>query len=447
MVGFDYSMATAGVPASTIEEFGGRAEACNRMLEEGTGAGADFLGWVTLPGAVTQAQLQAMEEAADRLRAVAEVIVVVGIGGSYLGARAVLEALGDPFALLRRERSGPDVVFAGQNVSEDYLYALLVALEGRSVGVIAVSKSGTTTEPAIAFRILRGELERRYGKAGARERIVAVTDGCRGVLRELADREGYATFVIPDDVGGRYSVLTPVGLLPLAAAGVDIRALVAGARDMEAATASGVSFANNPAVRYAAARNALYGAGYKVEILGSYEPSLHYMGEWWKQLFGESEGKEGRGIFPASVTLTADLHSMGQYIQEGERMLFETIVSVDRPRYELRVAEAGDEDGLGYLAGRRLSEVNRMAEAGVALAHCDGGVPNLRVSIDRIDAYCIGELIYFFERACGISGYLLGVNPFDQPGVEAYKRNVFALLDKPGYEEEGRRLRERLRGL
>ena len=422
-------MAAAGVPVSAIEALGRRAGECNRMLEEGTGAGADFLGWVSLPSSVTETELRRVKDAAEKLRAVADVVVVVGIGGSYLGARAVLEALGNPFACLRRERSGPDVVFAGQNISEDYLYDLLEALQGRSVGVIVISKSGTTTEPAIAFRILRGELERRYGKAGARERIVAVTDRSRGALKGLADREGYATFVIPDDVGGRYSVLTPVGLLPLAAAGA----------------AAGVPFGRNPAEQYAAARNVLYGAGYRVEILGSYEPSLHYVGEWWKQLFGESEGKEGKCIFPASVTLTADLHSMGQYIQEGERMLFETVVSVASPLHELRIGAGGDEDGLGFLAGRRLSEVNRMAEAGVALAHCDGGVPNLRVDIDRVDAYGVGGLLYFFERACGISGYLLGVNPFDQPGVEAYKRNMYALLDKPGYEEEGRRLRERLK--
>ena len=438
-------MAAAGVPVSAIEALGRRAGECNRMLEEGTGAGADFLGWVSLPSSVTETELRRVKDAAEKLRAVADVVVVVGIGGSYLGARAVLEALGNPFACLRRERSGPGVVFAGQNISEDYLYDLLEALQGRSVGVIVISKSGTTTEPAIAFRILRGELERRYGKAGARERIVAVTDRSRGALKGLADREGYATFVIPDDVGGRYSVLTPVGLLPLAAAGVDIGALVAGAREMEAATAAGVPFGRNPAEQYAAARNVLYGAGYRVEILGSYEPSLHYVGEWWKQLFGESEGKEGKGIFPASVTLTADLHSMGQYIQEGERMLFETVVSVASPLHEVRIGAGGDEDGLGFLAGRRLSEVNRMAEAGVALAHCDGGVPNLRVDIDQVDAYGVGGLLYFFERACGISGYLLGVNPFDQPGVEAYKRNMYALLDKPGYEEEGRRLRERLK--
>lgn len=437
-------MAAVGVPVSVIEELGRRAVVCNRMLEEGSGAGSGFLGWMSLPSSMTEAELRRIREAAQRLRSLAEVVVVVGIGGSYLGARAVLEALGNPFDCLRRERSVPDVVFAGQNLSEDYLYDLLKALRERSFGVVVISKSGTTTEPAIAFRILRGELERCYGKDGARERIVAVTDRSKGALKELADREGYAAFVIPDDVGGRYSVLTPVGLLPLAVAGIDIEALVAGARDAETAVASEVAFDRNPAEQYAAARNALYAAGYRVELLGSYEPSLCWVSEWWKQLFGESEGKEGKGIFPASVTLTADLHSMGQYIQEGERMLFETIISVAAPRHELRIASADDGDGLEFLAGRRISEVNRMAEAGVALAHCDGGVPNLRVGIDRVDAFSLGELLYFFERACGISGYLLGVNPFDQPGVEAYKKNMFALLGKPGYEEAGHRLRERL---
>ena len=414
------------------------------LLYSKQGAGNDFLGWVTLPSSLAPQELSRIEAEARKLREGADVIICIGIGGSYLGAKAVAEAMGDSFAA-RRPRKEPVVVFAGQNLSEEYTYELLDAVKDHSIAAIVISKSGTTTEPAIAFRILRGELERRYGKAGARERIVAVTDRSSVALNGLAVRSVYASFVIPDVVGGRYSVLTPVGLLPLAAAGVDIGALVAGAREMEAATAAGVPFGRNPAEQYAAARNVLYGAGYRVEILGSYEPSLHYVGEWWKQLFGESEGKEGKGIFPASVTLTADLHSMGQYIQEGERMLFETVVSVASPLHELRIGAGGDEDGLGFLAGRRLSEVNRMAEAGVALAHCDGGVPNLRVDIDRVDAYGVGGLLYFFERACGISGYLLGVNPFDQPGVEAYKRNMYALLDKPGYEEEGRRLRERLK--
>ena len=427
-------MAAAGVPVSAIEALGRRAGECNRMLEEGTGAGADFLGWVSLPSSVTETELRRVKDAAEKLRAVADVVVVVGIGGSYLGARAVLEALGNPFACLRRERSGPDVVFAGQNISEDYLYDLLEALQGRSVGVIVISKSGTTTEPAIAFRILRGELERRYGKAGARERIVAVTDRSRGALKGLADREGYATFVIPDDVGGRYSVLTPVGLLPLAAAGVDIGALVAGAREMEAATAAGVPFGRNPAEQYAAARNVLYGAGYRVEILGSYEPSLHYVGEWWKQLFGESEGKDGQGVFPASVEFTTDLHSMGQYIQEGARNLFETVVRFTVPQSSCLLDPVpGDHSGLDFLRGKDLRFVNEQARRGTVLAHVAGGVPNLLLTVQERTPYWAGQLVYFFEYACGLSGYLLGVNPFNQPGVEAYKTNMFALLGKPGF--------------
>ena len=439
-------MAAAGVPVSAIEALGRRAGECNRMLEEGTGAGADFLGWVSLPSSVTETELRRVKDAAEKLRAVADVVVVVGIGGSYLGARAVLEALGNPFACLRRERSGPDVVFAGQNISEDYLYDLLEALQGRSVGVIVISKSGTTTEPAVAFRIVKAESERRYGKAGAAERIVAITDRARGALKTLADNEGYATFVIPDDVGGRFSVLTPVGLLPLAAAGVDIEALVRGAEEMERATGEQVAFAENPAAVYATVRNALYEAGKKIEILGSYEPKLQYINEWWKQLYGESEGKDGKGLFPASVTLTADLHSMGQYIQEGERTMFETIVSVTAPKHEVRIeSDAENLDGLNYLAGKRLSEVNRMAELGVQLAHVDGGVPNLRIEIPEISAHALGALLYFFEKACGISGYLLGVNPFNQPGVEAYKKNMFALLEKPGYEAETKAIRERLK--
>ena len=414
------------------------------LLYSKQGAGNDFLGWVTLPSSIAPQELSRIEAEARKLRECADVIICIGIGGSYLGAKAVAEAMGDSFAALR-PRKEPVVVFAGQNLSEEYTYELLDAVKDHSIAAIVISKSGTTTEPAVAFRIVKAEIERRYGKAGAAERIVAITDRARGALKTLADNEGYATFVIPDDVGGRFSVLTPVGLLPLAAAGVDIEALVRGAEEMERATGEQVAFAENPAAVYATVRNALYEAGKKIEILGSYEPKLQYINEWWKQLYGESEGKEGKGIFPASVTLTADLHSMGQYIQEGERMLFETVVSVASPLHELRIGAGGDEDGLGFLAGRRLSEVNRMAEAGVALAHCDGGVPNLRVDIDRVDAYGVGGLLYFFERACGISGYLLGVNPFDQPGVEAYKRNMYALLDKPGYEEEGRRLRERLK--
>lgn len=422
------------------------AEAANALLESGRGAGNDFLGWVNLPARTTPEELAAIEQAAAALRSQADVIVVVGIGGSYLGARAVQEALSDSFACLRHNPQGARVVFAGQNLSEDYLHELLDALQQWSVAAIVISKSGTTTEPAVAFRLLRDAIERRYGKQEASRRIVAVTDRSRGALRTLAESQGYTTFVIPDNVGGRYSVLTPVGLLPLGAAGIDIGELIRGAQDMQRATAASVPYADNPAVQYAAVRNTLYRAGYKIELLASYEPKLQYIAEWWKQLYGESEGKDGKGIFPASVTYTADLHSMGQYIQDGERFLFETVLSVAQPARELRIpGDDADLDGLGFLAGRRLSEVNRMAELGVSLAHADGGVPNLRIELPAITPYWIGALLYFFERACGISGYLLGVNPFDQPGVEAYKRNMFALLDKPGYEAEGDALRARLK--
>ena len=416
----------------------------NALLHDGSGAGHDFLGWVHLPSSLDEAALAAIEAEAARLRTLADTILCIGIGGSYLGARAVQEALDDPFAALHPGQTH-HLLFAGQNLSEEYMAHLFEAVRERSIAAIVISKSGTTTEPAIAFRLIRAEMERRYGREEAARRIVAVTDRSRGALKSLADREGYRTFVIPDDVGGRYSVLTPVGLLPLAAAGVDIRTLVEGAREMEWATAPEVPFEENPAARYAAIRNALYRKGYKIEILASYEPQLHHLTEWWKQLYGESEGKQGRGIFPAGATFTTDLHSMGQYIQEGERMLFETVVSVADTHGHVTIApDPEDADGLNFLAGKRLSEINRTAELGVALAHTDGGVPNLRIELPRLDARNVGRLIYFFEKACGISGYLLGVNPFDQPGVEAYKKNMFALLGKPGYEEEAERLRKRL---
>ena len=433
----------AGV--SITAEMESKAQAANSLLHSGKGAGNDFLGWVHLPSSITESDLAEIGRVASNLRAKADVVICIGIGGSYLGAKAVLEAMSDPFQLLHRERKNPTVLFAGQNISEDYTAELLDAVKEHSIAAIVISKSGTTTEPAIAFRLIKAEIERRYGKKEAAERIVAVTDKARGALKTLATQEGYPTFVIPDDVGGRYSVLTPVGLLPLAVAGVDIAALVRGAQEMEQATAEGVPFAENPSAIYATVRNALYASGKKIEILGSYEPKLQYINEWWKQLYGESEGKQGKGIFPASVTLTADLHSMGQYIQEGERTLFETIISVARPASKV-VIEADSEnlDGLNYLAGKRISEVNRMAELGVQLAHVDGGVPNLRVEIPEISEEVIGSLLYFFEKACGISGYLLGVNPFDQPGVEAYKKNMFALLEKPGYEEATKAIKARL---
>ena len=436
---------TSKAAVTVSDQLRAAAETSNALLANGQGAGNDFLGWVSLPSSIDAEQLAAVNEVANRLREKAEVIVCIGIGGSYLGAKAVLEAMSNSFALLKRDRKEPIVLFAGQNISEDYTYELLDAVKDRELAVVVISKSGTTTEPAIAFRILKAELERRYGKAEAAERIVAVTDKARGALKTLATQEGYSTFIIPDDVGGRFSVLTPVGLLPLAAAGIDIEALVRGAQDMQKATDESVPYEQNIAAQYAAVRNALYADGKKIEILASYEPKLQYIAEWWKQLYGESEGKEGKGIFPASVTLTADLHSMGQYIQEGERMLMETVISVAKPEHSITI-ESDEEnlDGLNFLAGKRISEVNRMAELGVQLAHTDGGVPNIRIELPAIDAYHIGALLYFFERACGISGYILGVNPFNQPGVEAYKKNMFALLDKPGYEAESKAIKERL---
>ena len=427
------------------EQMKAQAQQANELLHSGKGAGSDFLGWVHLPSSIDDAQIAAIEAQAEKLRAKAEVVICIGIGGSYLGAKAVYEAMNNSFEFLRRKHENPTVLFAGQNISEDYTYELLDAVKDYSIAAIVISKSGTTTEPAIAFRIIKAEIEKRYGKEDAATRIVAVTDKASGALKTLATNEGYPTFVIPDDVGGRFSVLTPVGLLPLAVAGVDIKALVAGATAMEKATDAAVPVDENISAQYAIVRNELYREGKKTEILGSYEPKLQYVGEWWKQLYGESEGKDGKGIFPASVTLTADLHSMGQYIQEGERTLFETIISVAESKHTVKVeSDAENLDGLNYLAGKRISQINHMAELGVRLAHIDGGVPNIRVEIPTIDAESLGALIYFFEKACGISGYLLGVNPFNQPGVEAYKKNMFALLDKPGYEEESKRIKARL---
>ena len=421
------------------------AKAANTLLHTGEGAGNDFLGWVNLPSSIDAEQIAAIEAQAAKLRAKADVVICIGIGGSYLGAKAVIEAMSNSFEFLKKQHENPTVVFAGQNISEDYTRELLDATKDYSVAAIVISKSGTTTEPAIAFRLIKAELEQRYGKAEAAERIVAITDKARGALKTLATNEGYPTFVIPDDVGGRFSVLTPVGLLPLAVAGVDIKALVAGAQAMEKECGADVAIEQNLAAQYAIVRNEFYKAGKKIEILGSYEPKLLYVAEWWKQLYGESEGKDGLGIFPASVTLTADLHSMGQYIQEGERALFETIISVANAKYDVKVeSDEANLDCLNFLTGKRLSDINKMAELGVQLAHLDGGVPQMRIEIPAINEAALGELIYFFEKACGISGYILGVNPFNQPGVEAYKKNMFALLDKPGYEEESKAIKARL---
>ena len=442
----DFTKAFGPAADERLEAICPEAEKSLRTLYEGTGAGNDFLGWLHLPSSITDAHLTDIEQTAERLRA-CQAVVVIGIGGSYLGARAVIEALTDSFDALRTgaDRTHPVILYAGNQIGEDYLSELCDLLRGRDFGIINISKSGTTTEPAIAFRILRSLLEENVGAAAAKERIVAVTDRARGALRTLADGEGYKTYVIPDDVGGRYSVLTPVGLLPIAVAGIDIRALVRGAVEMERAVGPDVPFDRNPALRYAAARQTLYRSGKKIEILANFHPKLHYVGEWWKQLYGESEGKDHKGIFPAAVDLTTDLHSMGQWIQQGERTIFETVVSIDAPERTLSVpTDADNLDGLNYLAGRRVDEINKMAELGTRLAHASGGVPNIRVSIPRLTADHLGGLLYFFEAACGISGYLSGVNPFDQPGVEAYKTNMFALLDKPGFEAESRAIRAQL---
>ena len=414
-------------------------------LHKGTGKGNDFLGWLNLPSSLTDAHLTEIENAAARLQERCEVVVVIGIGGSYLGAKAVIEALSHTFAPMLGAGKYPQVLFAGQNIGEDYLYELQQVLAGKQFGLVNISKSGTTTEPAIAFRLLKKQLEAQVGKEEAKHRIVAVTDAARGALRKLADMEGYKTFVIPDNVGGRFSVLTPVGLLPIAIAGFDIRALVAGAVVMEKACGEDVPFGQNPAAVYAAARNVLYRSGKKIEILVNFNPKLHFFAEWWKQLYGESEGKENKGIFPASVDFTTDLHSMGQWIQEGERTIFETVLSVSRMKYNVTIPTDEDNlDGLNFLAGKRVDEVNKMAELGTQIAHVDGGVPNLKIEIPEITERYLGELIYFFEKGCGISGYLLEVNPFDQPGVEAYKKNMFALLEKPGYEEETKAIKAKL---
>jgi glucose-6-phosphate isomerase len=412
-------------------------------LNAGTGAGSDFLGWLSLPDDILP-QLERIEKTANLLRSVSDTTVVIGIGGSYLGARAVIEALSHSFASLLNEKHH-DVIFAGQNISEDYLAELLELLDNRNYSIVVISKSGTTTEPAIAFRILKDHLEKKVGKPEASKRIIAITDAKKGALRSLANTNGYETFIIPDNIGGRYSVLTPVGLLPIAIAGLDIRTLVKGAKSMEEITRKNKHAESNPSLLYASARNLLLNSGKSIEIMVGFNPKLHFFSEWWKQLYGESEGKDGKGIYPASVDLTTDLHSMGQYIQDGQRILFETFLSVKNPVKKLTIPlEKDDSDQLNYLAGKRLTEVNYNAELGTTLAHNDGNVPIITLTIPSLDEYYIGQLIYFFEMACAISGYILDVNPFDQPGVEAYKKNMFALLNKPGFEEEGKKLKERL---
>lgn len=438
----EVAQATSFLSEGTLEAFSSRVGSAQAALENATCPGNDFLGWLHLPSSITAEHLADIKECAATLRANCDTIVVAGIGGSYLGARAVIEALSDQFEWLTNDGSNPIILFAGNNIGEDYLYELCAYLKGRKFGIINISKSGTTTETALAFRLLKKQCEEQRGKEMARKVIVAVTDEKRGAARTTAEQEGYASFVIPDNVGGRFSVLTPVGLLPIACAGFDIEALVNGAREMEAAAASD----DNIVTQYAALRNALYEAGKKIEILVNFQPKLHYMNEWWKQLYGESEGKDGKGIFPAAVDFTTDLHSMGQWIQEGERTIFETVVSVEAPRHELLFPHDEENlDGLNFLEGKRVDEVNKMAELGTQLAHVDGGVPNIRIVMPELNEYYLGQLIYFFERACGVSGLLLEVNPFNQPGVEAYKKNMFALLGKPGYEAETEAIKSRLK--
>ena len=443
----DITKATSFLNEGAVKAYESKVKAAQKSLENATCPGNDFLGWLHLPSSITSAFLDEVQTVADTLREKCEVIVVAGIGGSYLGARAVIEALGNSFAWLVNDKRNPAIVFAGNNIGEDYLFELSDHLKDKRFGVINISKSGTTTETALAFRLLKKQCEAQRGKDEARQVIVAITDAKRGAARAAADKEGYKTFVIPDNVGGRFSVLTPVGLLPIACAGFDIKALVAGAADMEKLTGPEVPFEQNIAAQYAAVRNALYAdKGKKIEIMVNYQPKLHFIAEWWKQLYGESEGKEHKGIFPASCDFTTDLHSMGQWIQEGERSIFETVISVEKPARELLFPNDEENlDGLNFLAGKRVDEVNKMAELGTLLAHVDGGVPNIRISVPELNAYYIGQLIYFFEIGCGISGNLLGVNPFNQPGVEAYKKNMFALLDKPGYEVESKAIKERLK--
>lgn len=412
-------------------------------LEDKSNDPSEFLGWLNLPEKTTDKYLQDIQQTTQTFSKNLDTVLVIGIGGSYLGAKAVIEALSPYFSA---SPSRPQILFAGQNIDEDYHYELREFLENREYGIIVISKSGTTTEPGIAFRIFKQHLEQKVGPGGAAQRIIAVTDKEKGALRELADEQGYKTYVIPDDIGGRYSVLTPVGLVPIAMAGFNLKQLLEGAEAMRKRTTASVAFKDNPAARYAVMRNALYSKGKAIEILGIYQPRLYFFMEWWKQLYGESEGKDHKGIFPSIAQFTTDLHSMGQYIQEGRRILFETILSVEESNHQLSVPKVSDDTGnLNYLAGKRMQQVNAMAEKGTRLAHSDGDVPNMTLCIPRIDEYNLGQLIYFFEKACAISGYILGVNPFNQPGVEAYKTNMFGLLGKPGYEKESQRLKEKLR--
>ena len=445
-ISLNITKAASFLAEGAVKAYEPKVKAAQEALENGTCEGNDFLGWLHLPSSITPEFLNEIQAVANTLREKCEVVVVAGIGGSYLGARAVIEGLSNSFAWLVNDKKNPTILFAGNNIGEDYLYELTTFLKDKKFGVINISKSGTTTETALAFRLLKKQCEDQRGKEEAKDVIVAVTDAKKGAARTCADKEGYKSFIIPDNVGGRFSVLTPVGLLPIAVAGFDVKQLVAGAADMEKACGKDVAFDENPAAIYAATRQALYTqAGKKIEIVCNFQPKLHYFAEWWKQLYGESEGKDQKGIFPAACDFTTDLHSMGQWIQEGERSIFETVISVETPNEKLLFPHDDENlDGLNFLEGKRVDEVNKMAELGTRLAHVDGGVPNILVNVPELNAYYLGQLIYFFEKACGISGLLEAVNPFNQPGVEAYKKNMFALLNKPGYEAESKAIQERL---
>ena len=445
-ISLNITKAASFLAEGAVKAYEPKVKAAQEALENGTCEGNDFLGWLHLPSSITPEFLNEIQAVANTLREKCEVVVVAGIGGSYLGARAVIEGLSNSFAWLVNDKKNPTILFAGNNIGEDYLYELTSFLKDKKFGVINISKSGTTTETALAFRLLKKQCEDQRSKEEAKDVIVAVTDAKKGAARTCADKEGYKSFIIPDNVGGRFSVLTPVGLLPIAVAGFDVKQLVAGAADMEKACGKDVAFDENPAAIYAATRQALYTqAGKKIEIVCNFQPKLHYFAEWWKQLYGESEGKDQKGIFPAACDFTTDLHSMGQWIQEGERSIFETVISVETPNEKLLFPHDDENlDGLNFLEGKRVDEVNKMAELGTRLAHVDGGVPNILVNVPELNAYYLGQLIYFFEKACGISGLLEEVNPFNQPGVEAYKKNMFALLNKPGYEAESKAIQERL---
>ena len=445
-ISLNITKAASFLAEGAVKAYEPKVKAAQEALENGTCEGNDFLGWLHLPSSITPEFLDEIQAVANTLREKCEVVVVAGIGGSYLGARAVIEGLGNSFAWLVNDKKNPTILFAGNNIGEDYLFELTSFLKDKKFGVINISKSGTTTETALAFRLLKKQCEDQRGKGEAKDVIVAVTDAKKGAARTCADKEGYKSFIIPDNVGGRFSVLTPVGLLPIAVAGFDVKQLVAGAAVMEKACGKDVAFEENPAAIYAATRQALYTqAGKKIEIVCNFQPKLHYFAEWWKQLYGESEGKDQKGIFPAACDFTTDLHSMGQWIQQGERSIFETVISVETPNEKLLFPHDDENlDGLNFLEGKRVDEVNKMAELGTRLAHVDGGVPNILVNVPELNAYYLGQLIYFFEKACGISGLLEEVNPFNQPGVEAYKKNMFALLNKPGYEAESKAIQERL---